>query len=160
MGELLPIDEEKTQLKAQAILSKYRTERGYAHMPINPRVTSSWSADPVSTVSRDPYALERVQRKEAGQEYVKYIDDAIASLPVMEHQWVLTARFCTGGDSHHPDQDAIARLNDMDPMHYSIASTKYFDMRDEALLAVAYYLGCEVRLNSGEMSVKYRHKRG
>lgn len=149
MGELLPINEEETKAKAQAILSRYRTERGYAHMPINPKVTQSWSTDPVSTVDHDPYALERVQRKESGQEYITYIDDAISALPSREHQWILVARYCDGGDSHHPDQDAIARLNDMDPMHYSIATTKYFAERDEALLAVAFYLGCEVRLDSG-----------
>ncbi|KRK40814.1 hypothetical protein [Loigolactobacillus bifermentans] len=145
MGELFPINETETKAKAQEILSKYRTERGYAHMPINPRVTSSWSTETASTVERDPYALERVQRKESGQEYTDYIDQAIEALPLQEHQWILKARYCDGSDSRHPDMDAIERLNGLNPMNYSISPAKYFVIRDEALVAIAYYLGCVVK---------------
>jgi hypothetical protein len=145
LAELLPVNEKETKAKAQSILSKYRTERGYARMPINPRITASWSNDPVSTVGRDPYALERIQRKESGEEYIKFIDQAISALPSQEHRWLLRSRYCSGSDSKHPDADAIDRLNNMDSLHYSISTTKYFSLRDEALMAVAFYLGCVVK---------------
>ncbi|KRK40561.1 hypothetical protein FC07_GL000193 [Loigolactobacillus bifermentans DSM 20003] len=138
------IDKKATIAKAKQILDKYREERGYAHMPINPRVTARISNQPVSTAESDPYALARVQRKEAGQAFTDYIDQAIAALPVEEYRWILVARYCDGGDSHHPDQDAQERLNDMNPMYYSISPTTYYIKRDKALLALADILGCEV----------------
>lgn len=133
-----------TRLKAKQLLSRYRTERGYAHMPINPRVTARISNQPVSTVESDPYALERVQRKESGQAFIDYINQAIQSLPLKEYRWLLIDRFCNGYDTKHPDMDAIDRLNNRDPVHYSISQTKYYEVRKKALLEVASYLGCLV----------------
>lgn len=140
--ELLPIDEAKTKLQAEETLMKYREQRGFANMPVSPKITSAWGdGTAASTNERDPYALERLQRQERAQSFVRFIDWAISALPKRSHQQLLKVRYCDDAESDHPDMTAMMRLE--------ISSSTYTDRKAKALLAVAHYLNCVVREKAG-----------
>lgn len=133
--ELLPINEAETKLQAEQILLQYREQRGFANMPINPKVTSAWGdGTAASTVERDPYALERLERQEKGNKFISYVDRAVAALPKQTHQELLRARYCEGLETEHPDMTAMDKLD--------ISSSAYTERKNKALLAIAYYLNC------------------
>lgn len=140
--ELLPINEGKTKLRAEEILMKYREQRGFANMPVSPKITSAWGdGTSASTGEHDPYALERLQRQERAQSFIKFIDWAIAALPKGSHQRLLRVRYCDGAESDHPDMTAMLQLE--------ISSSTYTDRKSKSLLSVAHYLNCVVREKSG-----------
>ncbi len=138
---MIVIDEVETRAAAEKILSDYRTARGIARMPVNQKITSAWSDGlPASTANNDPYAQRYIEQKESAQQYVDWIDGAIAAIPKQIFQELLRARYCEGLESNHPDMDAIDRLD--------ISASKYFDDKRTALLQVSRRLHCTVYMES------------
>ena len=135
--ELLPkIDEKRTRANAELILDSYREQRGFATMPVNPKITSSWGdGTAASTAPKEEYSMQwlRVKaRKQSAQSFIDFCDSAIRAVPKADLQALLKIRYCNGFETKHPDQTAIDVLD--------ISNASYFTLKHTALIAVAHYL--------------------
>lgn len=142
--ELLPVNVYATRNQVERILSKYRTKKAFAERPainINPKVTASFGdGNAHDTTPRDPYAEQRVLDIESAQNYCRWIDWAISSVPRHKLQELLRIRYC--------DHDEPTELQCMDRLinrlGLEISSSTYFDWKKDAELAVAGFLQCVI----------------
>lgn len=142
--ELLPVNEYATREQVEKILSKYRTKKAFLVRPeinINPKVTASFGdGNSHDTTPRDPYAEQRVLDIESAQNYCRWIDWAINSVPRQRLQDLLRIRYC---DRDEPTESkCMDRL--IGRLGLEISSSTYFGWKRDAELAVAGFLQCVV----------------
>lgn len=140
--ELSPVNEYATREQVEKILNKYRTNKSFAERPsinLNPKVTESFGdGNAHDTTPRDPYAEQRVLDIESAQNYCKWVDWAINSVPRYKLRELLKIRYC--------EHDEPTELQCMDRLinrlDFEIGSTTYFGWKKDAELAVAGFLQC------------------
>lgn len=142
MKKIIPrIDEKKTKLALEKALEKYREYLVTLPVDLMPTITPTYTLTPPSKTytinsQTENIAIERAEFEKERSKYMKKIMDAVETLKPDERT-IIVARYLKEEMSY--DIDIWTDLN--------IGKTKYYKLKWQAMLRMAFALKVEVYFN-------------
>ncbi|MGG3924919.1 ArpU family phage packaging/lysis transcriptional regulator [Metabacillus fastidiosus] len=137
--DLPKINEKATKKELEKMLFKYRDYLISLPIYLMPKITASYSIVPPSNTnafhsSTEDAAIERIEYEKLRDDYLKEIHDAVNTLKDQERHIII---------ERYLKQDELGYDREI-WMNMGVGKTKYYEIKGEAMLRLAFALKVEV----------------